>query len=72
MSSLKQNWRRGQNRFCLEERRMEGRGSRWGAGGKMAKTMYAHMNKGIKHLKYNPAAISLKKMHRHHGGICLK
>jgi hypothetical protein len=26
MSSLQQNWRRGQNRFCLEARRMGMRG----------------------------------------------
>jgi hypothetical protein len=39
MSSLQQNWRRGQNRFCLEE---------MGVGGReMAQTMYAYMNKRI-------------------------
>jgi hypothetical protein len=34
MSSLQQNWRKGQNRFCLEARevRVRGRG-RWGWGG---------------------------------------
>jgi hypothetical protein len=45
MSSLQQNWRRGQNRFCLEARRVgedEGVG---GQGGGMTQTMYAHMNK---------------------------
>jgi hypothetical protein len=43
MSFLQQNWRRGQNRFCLEEEGVggEGRGER----GEMAQTMYAHMNK---------------------------
>jgi hypothetical protein len=52
MSSLQQNWRRGQNRFCLEAR--EGGKGAWGEmegveglgqGGEMAQTMYAHMNK---------------------------
>jgi hypothetical protein len=46
MSTLQQNWRKGQNRFCLEVRRggaeSEGAGSR---RGEMAQTMYAHMNK---------------------------
>jgi hypothetical protein len=46
MSALQQNWRRGQNRFCLEER---GWGERErpvdrGQGGEMAQTMYSHMN----------------------------
>jgi hypothetical protein len=36
LSSLQQNWRKGQNRFCLETR---------GMGGEMTQTMYAHMNK---------------------------
>jgi hypothetical protein len=52
MSSLQQNWRRGQNRFCLEVRGWEGEGSDGregggvqGEGGEMAQTMYAHMNK---------------------------
>jgi hypothetical protein len=44
--SLQQNWRRGQNRFCLEVR---GVGEvEWVAGrqwGEMTQTMYAHMNK---------------------------
>jgi hypothetical protein len=39
MSSLQQNWKKGQNRFCLEVR--GGRGQR----GEMAQMMYAHMNK---------------------------
>jgi hypothetical protein len=38
MSSLQQNWRKGQSRFCLEA------GSK-GMEGEMAKIMYAHMNK---------------------------
>jgi hypothetical protein len=39
MSSLRQNWRREQNRFCLEA-------TGWGGeGGEMAQTMYSHMNK---------------------------
>jgi hypothetical protein len=37
MSSLQQNCRRGQNRFCQEM------GS--GQGGEMAQTIYPHMNK---------------------------
>jgi hypothetical protein len=45
MSSLQQNWRKGQNRFCLEA---EGDGEereRVGTGGRNGQTMYAHMNK---------------------------
>jgi hypothetical protein len=45
MSSLQQNWRRGQNRFCLK---VEGVGGKGGSGeqeGEMTQTMYAHMNK---------------------------
>jgi starvation-inducible outer membrane lipoprotein len=38
MSSLQQNWSKGQNRFCQE--------ARW--GGEVAQTAYANMNKGIK------------------------
>jgi hypothetical protein len=45
MFSLQQNWRRGQNRFCLEERNGEGERVRAGAGGKMTQTMYEPMNK---------------------------
>jgi hypothetical protein len=44
-SSLQQNWRKGRNGFCLEERRVEGKRQGWGAGGEMAQTMYAHVNK---------------------------
>jgi hypothetical protein len=44
VSSLQQNWRRGQNRFCLEARRVEGRGNERG-GREMVQTMYAHTNK---------------------------
>jgi hypothetical protein len=45
MSSLQQDWRKGQNSFCLEVRGMgeEGRGG--GQGREMAQTMYAHVNK---------------------------
>jgi hypothetical protein len=32
ISSLQQNWRRGQNRFCLEARGMRGKGRGQGAG----------------------------------------
>jgi hypothetical protein len=49
MFSLQQNWRRGQNKFCLEARRMGERGRRsergWRQGIEMAQTMYAYMNK---------------------------
>jgi hypothetical protein len=54
MFSLQQNWRRGQNRFCLEERGV-GIGERGqGQGGKMAQTMYTHMNKCMNNLKILP------------------
>jgi hypothetical protein len=55
MSTLQQNWRKGQNRFCLEVREMGG-GEEGGEGQrkKMTQTMYAHMNKLIK-----------KKCHQH-------
>jgi hypothetical protein len=42
MSSLQQNWRRGQNRFFLEAR---GKGEGEGNRGEMAQSMYEHMNK---------------------------
>jgi hypothetical protein len=42
ISSLQQNWRKGQNRFCLEVRGGGGRGRR--QGGERAQTMYTHMN----------------------------
>jgi hypothetical protein len=47
ISTLQQNWRKGQNRFCLEVRGLGGDGGARGGGGlrEMAKTMYAHMNK---------------------------
>jgi hypothetical protein len=47
MSSLQQNWRKGQNRFCLEARRMRGENevAGVGQGGEMAQTMNAHVNK---------------------------
>jgi hypothetical protein len=45
MSTLQQNWRKGQNRLCLEvkgwgERKRVGK-----QGREMAQTMYEHMNK---------------------------
>jgi hypothetical protein len=46
MSSLQQNWRKEQNRFCLKVREGEGSG-----GGQ---TMYGHMNKLIKKPKKKP------------------
>jgi hypothetical protein len=45
MSSLQQNWRRGQNRLCLEAKRIRGREGERGWGGEMTQTMYANMNK---------------------------
>jgi hypothetical protein len=45
MSSLQQNVRRGQNRFCLEARGVAGKGRGGGQRGETAQTMYAHMNK---------------------------
>jgi hypothetical protein len=47
MSSLQQNWRWGQNRFCLEVTGVGGRGRGWRQGGEIAQTMYADMNKWI-------------------------
>jgi hypothetical protein len=45
MSFLQQNWRRGQNRFCLEGRKVGGgRRKGRGTGVEMAQIMYAHMN----------------------------
>jgi hypothetical protein len=51
MSSLQQNWRRKQNRFCLEARGVGGDGGGGWQGGEMAQTMYAHVNKFIKKKK---------------------
>jgi hypothetical protein len=49
MFSPQQNWRRGQNRFCLEVR---GEGEGGGRqGGEMAQAMYTHMNKHINNFK---------------------
>jgi hypothetical protein len=45
MSSLQQNWRKGQNRFCLEVRGLGERKAAGGRGREMGQTMYAHMNK---------------------------
>jgi hypothetical protein len=45
MSSLQQNWRKGQNRFCLEAREVGGEGGGKGQVGEMTQTMYVHMNK---------------------------
>jgi hypothetical protein len=45
MSILQQNWRKGQNRFCLEVRGWWGVGGRRGQGREMAQTMYTDMNK---------------------------
>jgi hypothetical protein len=45
MSTLQQNWRKRQNRFCLEERGVRERGREPGEEGEMAQAMHAHMNK---------------------------
>jgi hypothetical protein len=44
MSTLQQNWRKGQNRFSPEARGLGGRGRREQEG-VMAQTIYAYMNK---------------------------
>jgi hypothetical protein len=51
MSSLQQNWRKGQNRFCLEVRGMGGGGGGGDQGEEMTQTMYALMNKLMKKKK---------------------
>jgi hypothetical protein len=43
MSSLQQNWKKGQNRFYLEACGVEGESR--GQGVEMAQTIYVHMNK---------------------------
>jgi DNA-binding sugar fermentation-stimulating protein len=64
MSSLQENWRKRQNRFCLEARGVgkEGVGG-GGQGGEMTQTMYVHMNIWIKRekksKKKNPASSNL-------------
>jgi hypothetical protein len=45
ISTLQQNWRKAQNKFCLEGRGEEGKGWGWGQEGEMTQTMYAHLNK---------------------------
>jgi hypothetical protein len=48
MSSLQQNWRKVQNRFCLEVRGVGGRRWWWGAGGRNDPNKvcaYEYMNK---------------------------
>jgi hypothetical protein len=48
MSSLQQNWRKGQNRFCLEVRGVGERGREWEVGGKNDPNnvcTYEYMNK---------------------------
>jgi hypothetical protein len=51
--SLQQNWRRRQNRFCLEAGGGWVRRSLWGVGEgeRVAQTMYTHMNKCINNFK---------------------
>jgi hypothetical protein len=45
MSSFQQNWRKEQNRFCLEARGWGREGGSGRQGREMAQTMFAHMNK---------------------------
>jgi hypothetical protein len=55
-SSLQQNWRRGQNRFCLEVRGLGGRGRGQGAerrNGPNNVWTYEKMNKTNKQTKKN-------------------
>jgi hypothetical protein len=47
MSSLQQNWRIGQNRFCLEVMEVGERGRGQGTGKRNGQTLYAQMNKQI-------------------------
>jgi hypothetical protein len=51
MSSLQQNWRKGQNRFCLEARGVGDRGKGRRAGGRNDPSKvctYEYVNKGKK------------------------
>jgi hypothetical protein len=50
MFSLQQNWRRGQNRFCLEARG-DGEERAEKQGEEVAQTMYTHMNKCVNNKK---------------------
>jgi hypothetical protein len=51
MSSLQQNWRRGENRFWLEARGMGGRRREAKRQGlEVTQTLYAHLNKCIDNL----------------------
>jgi hypothetical protein len=45
MSSLQQNWRKGQSSFCLKVRGVGDKGKIQGAWEEMAPTMYVYMNK---------------------------
>jgi hypothetical protein len=45
MSSLQQNWRKGQNRLCLEVRGVGEKDEGQDQRGEIAQTMYVHMNK---------------------------
>jgi hypothetical protein len=44
MSTLQQNWRKGQNKFCLEARRVAGSWRGQGKGGEMA---HLHRPSGV-------------------------
>jgi hypothetical protein len=63
ISTLQRNWRKVQNRFCLEVR-WGGEGGGRGQGGEMTQTMYAHVNKGIikkRDIKSKKNTVKLKK-----------
>jgi hypothetical protein len=42
---LQWNWRKAQNRFCLEGKGEGRKECRWGQEGEMTQAMYAHVNK---------------------------
>jgi hypothetical protein len=52
MSTLQQNWRKGENSFHLEARRVQGRG-RGGGRGEMPPTMYPHMKINEEKISFN-------------------
>jgi hypothetical protein len=62
MSTLQQNWKKGQNRFCLEQRGVGGEGEGGRQGGEMIQTMYAHMNKR-RNLKNTHNSLKVKMDH---------
>jgi hypothetical protein len=45
ISTLQWNWRKAQNKFCLEGGGWGKEGGDGGQGGEMTQTMYTHVNK---------------------------